>query len=112
MKSITYRSSTVFKSWHMTSAVRSRPYAYHFSVEDFTQSEPDLWFPSALSPALAHDSVKQLSKNELLVLHAYHLVHFMDYTTQLEMGHINEAVQCIVAGDLKNILKMRSISML
>jgi len=101
MKRSTHRSSAVFKNWHMTSAVRSRPYAYNFSVEDLTQSEPDRWFPSALSPALAHDSVKQLSKHELLVLHAYHLVHFLDYTTQLEMGHINETVRCIVAGDLK-----------
>lgn len=101
MKTTTNRSCTVFKSWHTTSAVRSRPYAYHFSVEDFTQSEPDLWFPSALSPALAHDSTKQLSKKDQLILHAYHLVHFMDYTTQLEMSHINETIQCIVTGELK-----------
>ena len=102
MEKITTRSSTVFKSWHITSAVRSRPYAYHFSVEDFTQSEPDLWFPRALSPALAHESAKQLSKKDLLVLHAYHLIHFMDYTTRLEMGHINETVHCIISGDLKH----------
>ncbi|OUM35361.1 hypothetical protein B8W72_08965 [Pseudomonas putida] len=101
MKTTTNRSCTAFKTWHTTSAVRSRPYAYHFSVEDFTQSEPDLWFPSALSPALAHDLTKQLPKKDQLILHAYHLVHFMDYTTQLEMCHINAAVQCIVTGELK-----------
>ncbi|MGE8059635.1 diiron oxygenase [Pseudomonas sp. NPDC089547] len=100
MNEATYRSITLFRNWDSSSAVRSRPYAYQFTQEDFAQTEPSLWFPAALSSALTHDSVKSLPKKELLLVHAHHLVHFMDYTTTLEMAHVNEAVRCIVAGNL------------
>lgn len=100
MRKVTDRSIAMFRDWHLSSAVRSRPYMYKFSEADFAQSEPCLWFPAALSPALAHDSVKALSKQELRMLHVYHLVYFMDYTTELEIAHVNEAVQCIVTGGL------------
>ena len=100
MNETTNRSITLFRNWHSSSAVRSRPYAYQFTKADFAQTEPSLWFPSALSSALAHESVKLLSKKELLIVHAHHLVHFMDYTTALEMTHVNEAVRCIVVGSL------------
>ncbi|WP_447739368.1 diiron oxygenase [Pseudomonas laurentiana] len=98
---MTDRSVAMFRDWHLSSAVRSRPYAYKFSEADFAQSEPGMWFPAALSSALAHDSVKALSKQELRTLHVYHLVYFMDYTTELEVAHVNEAVQCVVVGGLK-----------
>jgi len=101
MSKITNRSVAMFRNWHLSSAVRSRPYAYQFSAVDFAQSEPGLWFPAALSPALTHDAVKALSKQELMILHVYHLVYFMDYTTALEMAHVNEAVRCVVGGDLE-----------
>ncbi|WP_082044664.1 diiron oxygenase [Pseudomonas sp. C5pp] len=101
MRKVTDRSITMFRDWHLSSAVRSRPYVYKFSEADFSQSEPGLWFPAALSPVLAHDSLKAFSKQELRALHVYHLVYFMDYTTELEIAHVNEAVQCIVIGGLK-----------
>jgi len=100
MTKATKRSITLFRNWHSSSAVRSRPYAYQFTKTDFAHTEPGLWFPSALSPALTHDSVKSLPKKELLIIHASHLVHFMDYTTTLEMTYVNEAVRCIVVGSL------------
>lgn len=101
MRKGTDRSITLFRGWHLSSAVRSRPYVYKFSEADFAQSDPGLWFPAALSPVLGHDSVRALSKQELRILHVYHLVYFMDYTTELEIAHVNEAVQCIVIGGLK-----------
>ncbi|MEW5623943.1 diiron oxygenase [Pseudomonas putida] len=100
MNKLANRSITLFRNWHSSSAVRSRPYAYQFTKADFAQTDPGLWFPIALSPALAHDAIKSLPKKELLIAHASHLVYFMDYTTALEMTHVNEAVRCIVTGSL------------
>lgn len=101
MKNRPNRSSAVFRNWHLSSSVRSRPYAYGFSLADFSQAEPELWFPVVLSPALSHESAESLSKPELLRAHLYHLVYFMDYTTALEMTHVNQAINCMVSGDLE-----------
>lgn len=100
MRRLTARSVAMFEGWHSSSSVRSRPCTYIFTESDFTRSVPSLWFPAALSSALAHESVRALSEKELLVMHVYHLVYFMDYTTELEMSHVNEAVQCMVVGGL------------
>ncbi|HDS1820440.1 TPA: diiron oxygenase [Pseudomonas putida] len=95
------RSNAVFRNWHLSSAVRSRPYAYGFSSEDFAQAEPSLWFPAVLSSALSHEALKNLPKSELLSAHVHHLVYFMDYTTELEIAHVNQAVRCMVSGSLE-----------
>ncbi len=101
MTKATQRSLILFRNWHSSSTVRSRPFAYQFTKADFAQTEPSLWFPAELSPALTHDSVQALPKKELLNLHVAHLVHFMDYTTTLEISYVNEAVHCIIAGNLQ-----------
>lgn len=34
------------------------------------------------------------------MLHIHHLIHFMGYTTDLELGHVNAAAHCMINGQL------------
>lgn len=83
----TFRS-TAFKKWHKKSAVRSRPYRYEVQEDDFSVVDPNMWFPAILIPALDHPEVAALPVERLLHVHLTHLVHFLDYTTELEVAHV------------------------
>ena len=95
------RSAATFRNWYSSSTVRSRPYGYLLSEQDFLEINPDRWFPSSMAPALAHAEITNLTLPERLRLHINHLTYFLDYTTDLEITHVNKAVKSITHGALK-----------
>lgn len=95
------RSAATFRNWYSSSTVRSRPYGYLLSEQDFREVNPDRWFPSSMAPALAHTEITNLPLPERLHLHINHLTYFLDYTTDLEITHVNKAVKSITHGPLK-----------
>jgi len=94
------RAVAAFGAWHTSSAVRARPCAYEFSVQDLQVNEPKLWFPEVLMPLLKCPQVSELAKEQLFHIHVQHLIHFLDYTTALEVTHVNSAVIAITHGAL------------
>jgi len=94
------RVELAFEAWHTSSAVRARPYAYEFSVQDYQICEPALWFPEILMPLLKLSRVRELSKEQLLEIHVQHLINFLDYTTDLEITHVNSGVNTMTHGAL------------
>ncbi|MFK0310048.1 diiron oxygenase [Pseudomonas sp. NPDC090233] len=94
------RAEKVFESWSFASTVRARPYMYKFSDQNYLTREPGLWFPEALMPLLKHPKVGELVKERLVDIHIQHLLHFLDYTTKLEVAHVNRAVSAMIHGAL------------
>ncbi|WP_337157261.1 diiron oxygenase [Pseudomonas putida] len=93
--------SRAFKDWDRRSAVRSRPYQYCLSSRDLAVLEPERWYPTCLCPALQLEELRCLPSSSRLTAHIAHLVHFLDYTTSLELTVVNECVASITLGDLK-----------
>ncbi len=104
--------SKAFQRWHSDSAVRSLPYRYEVTVDDFSVATPRFWFPPILIPALDHPAVAALPEQSLLHVHVKHLVHFLDYTTELEVGHVNGAVELMVTGALRKYFSNEERSVL
>ncbi len=100
MMGVLNRRSRVFKAWDSSSTVRSKAYCYELTPDDFSINDPEMWFPSLLGPALSHPAVCALPVENRKILHIHYLLYFMDYTAQLEMGQVNEAVQCMSVGGL------------
>ncbi|WP_412460974.1 diiron oxygenase [Pseudomonas sp. SC11] len=96
------RTVAAFSNWVTSSSVRSRPYTYLLSSQDLQETNPDRWFPSSMAPMLEHPLVTSLPLPERLRIHQTHLIYFLDYTTDLEITHINEAVKLITHGELKH----------
>lgn len=94
------RAVSAFETWHASSAVRARAYAYKFSDQDYQICEPGLWFPEILMPVLMCARLGKLTKDQLRLVHVHHLIHFLDYTTDLEVTHVNRAVISMTHGAL------------
>lgn len=93
---IRIRTTKIFDKWEIDSCVRNRPYRYHVTNEDFKSQDSKNWFPSDLLPFLKSSHISNLSSEKLKALQASYLVHFLDYTTELEHSLVNRAVENIV----------------
>lgn len=89
-----------FSTWDKTSSVRSRPYKYMLTREDTKETNPERWFPSVLIPELTKPLTDILPAHARLKIHIGYLLHFLDYTTDLEIMYVNRAVPCITVGSL------------
>nr|WP_310191309.1 diiron oxygenase [Pseudomonas hunanensis] len=94
------RGEQLFRNWHTTSAVRSRPDDYHLTTEDLADPVPDRWFPPALNAALALEEIQRQPSARRLIIHVSHLVHFLDYTTELELTVVNNAIALMTHGGI------------
>lgn len=95
-----FRGFRSFDNWHEFSSVRSRQNLYLCTNADFEEAAPEKWFPIAISPALSHPEIVALTSPRRLRIHISHLIHFLDYTTKLEVEIVNEAVALMVHGSL------------
>ncbi|MEX5341512.1 diiron oxygenase [Pseudomonas sp. I2] len=95
------RGERAFHDWHQNSAVRSRPYAYLLTPQDLADTDPERWYPTSLNPVLSLSEVTKLPSSTRLNAHVAHLVHFLDYTTTLELTVVNDAVASMTLGALK-----------
>lgn len=93
-------SCRYFATWDTTSTVRSRPNRYLFTDTEFSETTPERWFPKALIPLANQAGMEILPEAALLRIHIGHLVHFLDYTTELEISYVNRAICCITQGAL------------
>lgn len=96
-------SLRLFNAWNSTSSVRSRPYEYTLSKLDLEDDYPEHWFPISLTPLVTQPSVRCLPRESRLTIHIGYLLHFLDYTTDLEITYVNRAVSCITHDSLANI---------
>jgi len=94
----TFRGLKAFRSWQHKSSVRARHHDYDLTADDLSAPSPEHWFPTTLSAALVLPEIKCLPTAKRLKAHVAHLVHFLDYTTDLEMTLVNRAVSLMVHG--------------
>jgi hypothetical protein len=86
--------------WNNHAAVRTSHHDYQLSPDVQQQLLTRFWFPPAFLPYLAHPAIEAAGTDVMHRLSAYHLVHFLDYTTLLEHRFVNRAVETIIHGEL------------
>lgn len=86
--------------WNTHATVRTSHHDYQLPADVKQQLQTRFWFPPAFLPYLAHPAIEAAGTDVMHRLSAYHLVHFLDYTTLLEHRIVNRAVETIIHGEL------------
>ncbi|NBA94050.1 diiron oxygenase [Pseudomonas sp. R5(2019)] len=94
-------SSFIVENWDTRSSVRSRKNQYYLTQEVLTASDTKDWFPTSMLPFLQTPIIQCSSIQTQKALQASYLVHFLDYTTELEHKVVNRALEILIHDELE-----------